>query len=390
MRKRNVFAIAIASLALALGVGAGLKTNNVQKAQAETTYKGSFGIEFQEIGTGNNWAYYWDTDDAYVAAYIWKGSSNGWSEMLETTEGTHRYIFEYELNFDPVGSTITLVRYNPVHGATPSWDDTNTWAKVENIPFGQLLYVYNNSGNSSVNSINYYIGATSDSWSGSWNYTLHDAKLNSGNFQVFGNISLSATDEFKLVHKTNNGAATYVNGYEAHSSISSYFSVTDNISCSKAGNYAIYYPADGKIYITDHAHADADEWAQYFLNNVGCDANGVNKPTGWDDCATEYGKLSGDAKNLIYPASANENGSFIEKAMARYDWAVSHNSNIKEADRFVKNSSGTVRAASNVVSPLSPIVENNATNVALIIVIVSTISLVALGGFFFIKRKKEN
>lgn len=379
MKITNLFAGLLLSTILGVGVSTAVTVNSSNEPIKEVdaaSYSGSMAIDLQY----QSWGGYWDDANAKIACYVWNSNGAGWTNMITTSSGTHKYIIPYNFSFNPVSSSMHIVRFNSSHSDTPDWNDI--WGRSDNHTFGHMIYVY---GNNEASVVNHYVGANSDGWAGSWEYTLHNAKMNGNDFQVFGDITFTQNDEFKVVHQTDGGAATYVNSYEAHSSISSFFSVTDNIKCSKAGTYSIYYPSDSKIYITNPDYAAADEWAQYFLSNVGCDSTGASLPSGWSSCATEYSKLNGNSKDIVYGASANVSGTFVEQAVARYDLAVSNHPSLT---RFIVNSGDKPRLAENV--HVSLVFDEKRTGMITIIVVTSVVALTAIGGYFFFRKRKVN
>ena len=200
-------------------------------------------------------------------------------------------------------------------------------------------------------------------------------------------VTLAVGDEFKI-QVAPYASGDYYGAYSTHSSIEDNFDGdgTNNIEVLVAGTYAFYFDSyEHSLYITKVEIAAADEWAQYFLANVGCDSTGANLPTGWSSCATEYAKLSGAAKNIVYGATAKVDGSYVEQAVARYDLAITNHPSLT---KFIVNSSDTPRSAVIKTPIISETVSNS--NVIMIVLLVSVISLSGVGGYFFFIKKREN
>ena len=345
-------------------------------------YSGSFGIELQQ----QEWGGYWDDANANLAVYIYKDTNNGWSELIPTTAGTHNYIINYNLGFSPVGATMIVMRYAPSI-KTPTWDaGAKQWAKVENIAFGELLYVF---GNNEVSSINYYVGAESDSWSCSWGFTLHNVKRENGEWQVFGDIELVANDEFKMVTIIAGGAASYSNSYFAHASLASVFSVpTDNIVCAEANTYRMYYPCESKLYITTLDLAAADEYAEAFLAATAvCDATGeTNKITAqiWGDQKAAFLALRSDtARGYLTNAVANDGvgATYLEQFGARYNYIVG-----KYGTAMFEDFAGRGAAGTLTFEELN-VVEENDSSFFIIIVVCSAMVISTASILVIYKRK---
>ena len=94
------------------------------------------------------------------------------------------------------------------------------------------------------------------------------------------------------------------------------------------------------------------------------------------------------ALQLFAYASSNEGGDDLQQMLAKYDWIVAHYNGCAD---FLSNDAGTNRgavASSAKISPLMNVIGSN--NITAIIVIISMVSLTAIGGYFFLKHRKEN
>ena len=393
MKKRNVFAVAIASLALALGVGAGLKANKVQEVKADSApYVGSVCIEFQALGGTPN---YWDDSNAKVAFYAFNNSTSkpyGWSSMITTKAGTHNYEISYSFENDPFtsGTQFHLVRFNSSHSDTPDWNDI--WNRYDNITFSQVMYMYNDNGVkvSAQNQVANYLVSN-----GSANNVRLSFNKFSTNVECYRNMVSIAKDE-QFTIKFNN--AEY---HELKSGVSAtYFKEENNkIVCNVTGTYDLFFDTNTKkLWVQVDSVTEAAGFAHTFLDTTDLickDSSLGSGDTVLADLQAAWNKkATPDGTSLVEKWEALTSG-------AKSAFGSNSNSVIASArERYIvimqRYGSPTLTAftdgpsySSNVVSTLAPAIENS-TNIALIIVIVSTISLVALGGFFFIKRKKEN
>ncbi len=73
----------------------------------------------------------------------------------------------------------------------------------------------------------------------------------------------------------------------------------------------------------ESASYTATQFSSDFLGSITCDATGNTAPTlsrSWSDLAALFNTLSSSEKSTLVNASANESGTLIERAMARYDF----------------------------------------------------------------------
>ena len=134
----------------------------------------------------------------------------------------------------------------------------------------------------------------------------------------------------------------------------------------------------------------AEDFANHMLNKITCNASGTSAPTfaagySWSVLSTEFtGKLTSSEQAILHDASANENGNIVEKAVAKYDYIVGKYGTSSYSNFINRNITpiGGAKIALNKVS------EN--TNTIAAIVIISLVSVTAIGGYFFIRRRKVN
>ena len=130
-----------------------------------------------------------------------------------------------------------------------------------------------------------------------------------------------------------------------------------------------------------------------------CSGTFANLESAWDDVADKYDELFGAsttlnetelawAKNMLKYATAawgsDDELACVEKAMKTYEFCVTHHSDVCNA--FL---SGVRTVSAPHISPLINIVGEKANSVA-IIVIISMVSVTAIGGYFFLRKRKEN
>jgi len=155
------------------------------------------------------------------------------------------------------------------------------------------------------------------------------------------------------------------------------------------------YYTSGTVQLYKLVESDnADAFAQTFLGAFTCDATGNSEPTftikegstywTWTLLATEYDTLTAVEKEQFRLGVASESGDNIAKALARYDYIVAKYGTSKYSNFM----SRTITPLSSSGIVLSNVIGNNGTTISLIIV-VSLVGLTAIGGYFFIRKRKE-
>lgn len=127
------------------------------------------------------------------------------------------------------------------------------------------------------------------------------------------------------------------------------------------------------------------EWASKFLSDFECDATGATAPSvdKWDELGIEFLDIATDLQNFAKAAEANENGSVIEQAMARYDYVVA-----KYGSTTYDNYIG------RTVTPLqnARILNNmlgSSSNIGAILIIISLLGVTTIGGYYLLRKRKE-
>ena len=132
---------------------------------------------------------------------------------------------------------------------------------------------------------------------------------------------------------------------------------------------------------------EAKEYAVYFNEFIGCDSTGAVEPDGWSDLKEMWSDLSSGAQNVLKNVdTSTETDADILKCITTYEYIVNkYNSKDPTTynDFMVR---GIVSAnASNAIYRTT---DNNTA--ILIVVLVAFTSITAIGGYFFIRRRKYN
>ena len=352
----------------------------------------------------------WASASANYAVYLWNESTytnviDGWSSYVTGTSANTTFLsIPYSIGYEP--EKMIVLRYNS--STTKSdwesnqWNDDNIWNKTFDADFSEMITITDYNGtygknNSVVDSYAYLDGraGASGDW-GSLDKTLNIVKKNGSNHTEYysTSVTLAADTRFKVVQ-----AGTYYGSYSTHSSISSNFEDdgTDNhnIKVNTAGTYSIYLDStSGTIYITTYELATADEWAQTFLAGMVCDGNGNITTDTWSNLSNTYGNLDSSVKaiftsedtidNLIDPETL---GSYYRKAIQKYDYIVCKYGTTSKPDFMGRKAAGKINPKTSMsVDVVNGFNQNN--NIALVVSLSSVVSLFALGGYFYIRRRK--
>ena len=147
------------------------------------------------------------------------------------------------------------------------------------------------------------------------------------------------------------------------------------------------------LYVGD----EATSFASTFLTAVVCNSSGTSKPTfsikegstywTWALLASEFGELSADDKAKFAP-NATGVSSAISECVSRYDYIVGKyfKTGIDTSFTDFMNRNPSAIGSGSIV--LKTITEN--VNSTAIIVVTSMIGLSAVGGYFFLRKRKEN
>ena len=180
-----------------------------------------------------------------------------------------------------------------------------------------------------------------------------------------------------------------------------YFKVKEGetkVTVNVSGTYSFYFKAaeaaSYEVFISKPEVAYADVWAQSFLEFTGEDTTSCElTKENWSSHETEYNNLPHSAKSflLIVPHESDPNVKFdnyFARAIQRYDYIIYLYGTSTYNDYIGRVNAGKVtpRTSSPLIGVFSG---DNSTPIALV-VIISVVSLTAVGGYIFLKRRKEN
>ena len=327
-----------------------------------------------------------------LVGYLFNDQTNAWGEAVTNNANTYQE-YSWSVSFQPT----TIIILNVENNWASTWD--NPWwspkCRTGNVTLSSsdVIWMKNNASESanwgSYSLESYVKGGSSDNWSTpTVNTKLSNIKTDGSKIEVYGEVNLPANTYFKTV-KTGVNPQEWIGNYSCHDSIKSNLSTSasGNIHNTNAATYEFYFNFDGNTtYITDPVQASADEWAQDFLSG-GC----TSTMTNWSTHATEYGKLSAASKALFTAVASggNENGTYIEQAVARYDLVEVRYGKTAYTEFMGREAAGklTPKAANNIIFNYG---EGNYSLPLVIVIGAILIAGAATGGYFMIRRRREN
>ena len=125
----------------------------------------------------------------------------------------------------------------------------------------------------------------------------------------------------------------------------------------------------------------ATTFAEDFLQHMTCDATGASAPTfangyTWADFQVTFSQLPSGEQQTLQGATANESGTTVEQAMARYDYVVAKYGYTNFIGRTIGNSANRMNG----------IIDNN--RVVLLTAVLGLLSTTAFAAFYMLRKKK--
>lgn len=392
MKFRKLLGGGLLAAVLALGGVAGLATHSESKSVSAGIESGVISIDM----TG-----YWaESNECKLAMYFFDDNAgkNTWSDLFYFKTGTKYAELAYDIDFVP--ANMIAVRFSK-DVTTADWNQgDNKWNQTQNLDYvknGNIIITGHNYGHVGTA----YVSSDKSSWGNKAN--LSGKKINeAGHIEYYSdNINFVDNEFFKIVRANDWYGDNFVelspfveDDFEINSEGSD-----DNIKCLVGGTYSIYFDYEAKhIYINDPVAAAADAWAQQFLKGVTCDGDGSITKDEWSTLSGSYAVLDGDVKEVFEKIplhGKDEGGTYAEKAVCRYDYIIIKYgigaSAPKHTDfmgRFGEN--GINKNVPTAQAPISVFGSMDNSTPIMLVVIISIVSLTAVGGYIFLKRRKED
>ena len=199
----------------------------------------------------------------------------------------------------------------------------------------------------------------------------------------FGNTSTATSDRWTI----STGESTLDGSYNFYSSTGSrYLSLYEASGTVQDWRGYTSATAGNREENTDLQAFDATQFATEFLSTytAGCIQTGSYDENNmmWDTAAAQYALLANADKTTLANAVANENGTTVQQAAARYDFIVGKYGTSTLSDFM----SRTPSAPSN---PMRAYIADSST-ASMIVIITAVLGVTTVGGYFFLRKKKEN
>lgn len=223
-----------------------------------------------------------------------------------------------------------------------------------------------------------YIG-----WAGSTSNGLTSSNSPIGNVISISNGDVTISNEDIISYESDKAAARHL-----------------TLSGS-SGQFRYYTSGSVKLYKLVES-SEAVDYAEDFLEMLSTGNTAVCQVTqqgvvetdlddlkvAWAILASDFNSLSNADKQLFIQGTADESGDEISQALALYDYvAKKYNTQLQSGDCLAYNFMG--RSQAQAANNGFAIVSSNSNNTSIIITVISVLSLTAFGGFFFIKKRKE-
>ena len=391
----SIFAIAAAG---AVAVGVGTKAPKVEAAEAAVGSSGNVIIRKD------------DTDMKYsgssLVAYLFNDTRNAWIDPVVNDGKTYQEL-TWSLDFTP--TKIIILRVN-----TAAWSKSNpwnnVWSRTGNVTLTdtEVIWMRGTAGEytsgdwGSFSCVATVKGGASDSWTtATVDKVLGKIKTDGNKIEVYDSVNFPANTYFKVVK----GSDWYGN-YEAHESIASNLNGggSNNIHNIAQATYEVYFNYESpSVYITDPVKADADEWSQAFMSG-GCTTATTGTKAKWGSHASSYAALVtkyGSAFSNIFVTAEHVDYKdtavgYVAEAMQRYDYVLELYG-VNDANTDALGYQDFIgRVAANKVTPnlysrvaLSLFGNNDNNGAVVSIIVISLVSISALAGLLYIRKRKH-
>ena len=346
--------LGLGAVAMAMGVGAGLAVNGF-KAPVEAAADDPVAGETIYLNLGV-WA---DSHSASIAycAQFWDVTSQKGSGLVQMQYDSTKDL--YYISVPTIQENETVYPANRVlftrNAASSIVDGRGNWDsgvynQTDDLTLGGSIFSIASWGDyegaHSTGTWNTFIAGLAGHWRPAVEYNM-PYNGSTGECSILG-VYLPEGTQIQIV---SNGAYhdfwfVKNEGARAAGLITSANKENGNFYSTKSSWFDIYYKtSNGEIYIAENTVIAAEHYGEFFNESVGCNALGTTAPSGWATVSEKYADLSDGTKQAIVETDANQSGTAIEKAMATYDWAVSHNTKI--TDKFIvgRSSNGAAKVS---------------------------------------------
>lgn len=377
---------------------------------------------------GNNWWNWFDVNGSPVGlhsgwgigkkvnSYIYNDSGWKMNANLDNTSQTNTWgDITITANAIKTGTTtqiatksITMSKYYKISGQTydifgytfGGWYTTNALTTVHNTLLTANATVYAKE----TQKQEAYVSGTMNNWDADDpNYLM--VPHEDSQYRFVGEFAKDV--EFKIVYQGSNwygwSQVDQTSKVVTNSSIiqgSDPDSTGYRIKVNVAGTYEIYLKTTAgsdKLWIQQDSATEAASYATTFLSTITCtnesttfDINAWNKVgSATTSMEYKYEQLTSGARNLLAEASPNQGGTAIEQCAARYDRILSKYGYGTATGQYHDFMGRTPAKQSAAIRPIIS-ANSNDGNALLIGIVLSAFAVTAIGGYFFLRHRKEN
>ena len=375
---------------------------------------------FSYKAVGNNWWNWFDVNGSAVGlhsgwgigkkvnSYIYNDSgwkmnanlvdtaqSNTWGDITITARA-----IKAGTTTELASKSITMSKYYKISGQSydlfgytfGGWYTTNALTSEHNTLLTANTTIYAKE----TQKKEAYLACASNGWKANDdNYLL----VPGSDSQYTITISLPADDEFKVVY---NGTWYGWDNVDPASKLVTSGTLTDNggnILLRTATTLEIYFKttaSSNRIWIQQDSQSEAEVYATAFLAAITCtqtsttfNINVWNEVSGTASMEYKFNDLTEGAKGKLSTAVASESGNVIQQCAARYD-RILGKYGYGTAEGQYHDFMNRKPAPLNRGMVLLASITNGSSGNAVAIIAISIVSVAAVGGFFFIRRKKHN
>lgn len=364
MKRRNLLLTLTLALGLGIGVVAGLSAHKeVKEAKAE----GETETVWVEIGNNCDWA------SGKIAIGFW-GSGDHFSDLVTINSTDKFYKLTYTPNSGDTGCNVILYGSNK---ESANWSDIVNQTKNMTIGNQYTVWDKDTSDGKYWFTVDYRDTTKSASFSGELSGDFDTFKRSGSDTleSVKTGVAVTSGQKFKIAYDSVEYAI--LNSYVS----TDLFDTTTNegyITAKSTGNFDMYFDTSTHaLWVEENAEEAAISFSQKFNTAMAtpCADQNANNSVAvsaiWDTWKDAFEALTPAAKTQFSSSSDDD----VVQARTLYLHCVT---------RYSLTAWSDAPTASNVIFPIS---NQNSTNMIAMIVVVSSISLIAVSGFFFLKRK---
>ena len=385
MKKRNIFLTLGLSLALVFGVGVGLSAKS-DVGEANAAGETTFYLDCTGFAEFDN------EQSICLHAYKSAGDVNTW---VEATKAGDNY---WSVSVNVTGYT-GVEWYRCETGNTGNHYNKQSWQG-----FGGTILTYyrvtgwDNPGDnkqwSNLNSSWTVVGATSGTWTSQTediSIALSSSKFSGSGFQYYSTtVSLTEDSVFKIKNSANDyygfdKLGSYNNQSANEKGLIVNAGEPDkNILVKTSGTYEVYVNAyNGDLWIQAASDAEILDFSTRFLAAMGpkCTDEDADNKTAvqsiWTTWKGEFEGLTEGARSLFGTSS----NATVTRARTLYSHVVK---------RYGLAAWTDAPKVVRFVSPIDTIFGESSSEPVIILVVISLVSVSAVAGVYFIRKRKHN